>query len=314
MAGTVQFFQFNRKLYQAVGIQPLSSQNSLFASYNWRNLTALVSFLIMFAASTAYFLYGANSFQEYGDSYYLSATLLMNIVCLPTIIPKMTDAFVLMDKFGEIVENLAENDPSSKDKYSKMNEKIERITSRFYAFIMISQNAGMVVASFLPTAIDYFINNLGDESYHFLHPTLWPFDCKTPIGFLIVFVIDCVANVCTQTWLIPTVWFFVGLCWLSIAFAKDIASDLNFLNIGGASEDCHVKLIQRFCEIVQIYADARQLRRLITPLIQYQKISISIRFSALLMNLIEFLECGRLRSFCGSSLVCAFHYYKFKLN
>lgn len=55
--------------------------------------------------------------------------------------------------------------------------------------------------------------------------------------------------------------FFMGLCWLSIAFAEDIAIDLNFLNIGGASNQRRAKLIGNFCEIVGLFADARQLRQ-----------------------------------------------------
>lgn len=104
MAGTIQFFQFIRKLYRIVGIRPLKNQNSPLGSYNWRNLTVLLLFLILFLACVAYFLYEAHSFTEYGGSFYMSISMLIYIVSLPTIIPKMTDIFVLMDKFGEFVD------------------------------------------------------------------------------------------------------------------------------------------------------------------------------------------------------------------
>lgn len=69
------------------------------------------------------------------------------------------------------------------------------------------------------------------------------------------------ADMCVQAWLIPNVCFFIGLCWISIAFAEDIANDLNFLNIGGASKQRQAKLVERFCGVIQLYADARQLRQ-----------------------------------------------------
>lgn len=104
MAGTIHFFQFVRQLYHFVGIRPLKHPNSLFASYNWRNSTVLLLFLIMFTACSAYFLYEAHSFTEYGGSFYMAISLLIHIVSLPTIIPKMADIFVLMEKFEEFVE------------------------------------------------------------------------------------------------------------------------------------------------------------------------------------------------------------------
>lgn len=87
----------------------------------------------------------------------------------------------------------------------------------------------------------------------------WPFDWKTPIGFLIAFTIEFAADIYTQIWLILNMGFFISLCWLSIAFSKDIANDLNFLNFGGASNHRQARLIRRFCGTIQLYADARQL-------------------------------------------------------
>lgn len=59
---------------------------------------------MMFVASTAFLLFQANSFEEYGSSFYISATALMHIGCLPTSIPQADDIFALMNKFEEFVE------------------------------------------------------------------------------------------------------------------------------------------------------------------------------------------------------------------
>lgn len=87
----------------------------------------------------------------------------------------------------------------------------------------------------------------------------WPFNWKTPIGFLVAFTVEFVADISTQLWFNPTLCLFIGLCWLTVAFVRDIASDLNFLNVGGTSCHCRAKFIEQFCKIVELFADARQL-------------------------------------------------------
>lgn len=59
---------------------------------------------MMLLASTSFLLFQANSIEEYGATFYVSVTELVNVVCMLAIIPKMTDIFVLMEKFGEFVE------------------------------------------------------------------------------------------------------------------------------------------------------------------------------------------------------------------
>lgn len=87
----------------------------------------------------------------------------------------------------------------------------------------------------------------------------WPFDWKTPFGFLIAFTVQFVADICIQIWLIPTAGLFIGVCWLSIAFAGDIASDVRLLNVGKTANHNQIKWTEGFCKIIQRYGDARQL-------------------------------------------------------
>lgn len=142
-----------------------------------------------------------------------------------------------------------------------MNAKIEWISKQIYLFFMKSQIICFPFFSLLQTAINYFTYDLGDDSYYTPYFTAWPFNWRTPIGYLVVLAIELLCDLCARAWFVPTVCFFIGLCWLSVAFAKDITIDLNFLNIGGKSNRSQVKLIKRFCGIVQLYADARQLRQ-----------------------------------------------------
>lgn len=153
------------------------------------------------------------------------------------------------------------NNPSSKIKYIKMNGKIDRILKMIISSALKFHTISYVIFYLLRTIIDYCIFNLGDQSYHLFYLTLWPFNQKTPIGYLISLAIEFTTVACSQIWFIPTAAFFIGLCWFSIAFANDVRSDLNFLNIGGTSHQRQAQLMKRFCGIVQLYADARQLRQ-----------------------------------------------------
>lgn len=102
MAAAIRFFQFNRKLYERVGICP--RPNTWFGSYNLRNSMMLLCLSMMLMASTAFLLFQANSMQEYGAAFYVSVSELANIVCIMVTIPKMASIFSLMEKCEEFVE------------------------------------------------------------------------------------------------------------------------------------------------------------------------------------------------------------------
>lgn len=109
MAGKIQFFQFNQKLFRFVGFRPLKSQDSPYASYNWQNLTVLLLHLILFAVTAAFFLFEAHSYAEFGGSFMLCTSLLVLVVNLSIIIPKSADIYILMEKCEEFIEQSKRN-------------------------------------------------------------------------------------------------------------------------------------------------------------------------------------------------------------
>lgn len=56
-----------------------------------------------------------------------------------------------------------------------------------------------------------------------------------------------------------TIGFFIGSCWLFVSFAKDITSDLDLLNIAGKSNRSRLKIRERFCNIVQVHSNVKEL-------------------------------------------------------
>lgn len=56
-----------------------------------------------------------------------------------------------------------------------------------------------------------------------------------------------------------TLCFYASSCSLFITFAKDISNDVSFLIVGGQSNRCHRKMKERFCEIIQLDSNVKQL-------------------------------------------------------
>lgn len=53
--------------------------------------------------------------------------------------------------------------------------------------------------------------------------------------------------------------FYIGSCWLFISFVKDIKNDLDLLNVAGKSKRSRMKVTERFCDVVQVYSNVKEL-------------------------------------------------------
>lgn len=79
------------------------------------------------------------------------------------------------------------------------------------------------------------------------------------MGYLIAFCIEYAgmcAEVCALT---PLLGFFIGMCWIVIALARDLTDQLTHLSYHGHSDQKLTKLKANFNQILQLYSDARQL-------------------------------------------------------
>lgn len=84
--------------------------------------------------------------------------------------------------------------PMSKIKFINMNEKIERISKWIFFFFTGCQIVGFLF-TLLETAFDYSVHMLGDESFRLIFPAEWPFDWRTPFGYLIAFAVELAADI-----------------------------------------------------------------------------------------------------------------------
>lgn len=104
------------------------------------------------------------------------------------------------------------------------------------------------------------MNNKVEKLFLNIHNNSYPFDWKTPLGYLVAFVSEyawslSAASVCMQIFV-----FIFGTSYFFITFANDIAKDLAGLNMSARPSDGHreAKILKRFCEIVHIYSDIKE--------------------------------------------------------
>lgn len=87
----------------------------------------------------------------------------------------------------------------------------------------------------------------------------FPFNWKTPLGYLVAWIIFILAEVCTLILFSLFLCFYVGFCWLIISFVKDIINELDVLTQATDGQQSDRKISETFNEIVDLYSNVRQL-------------------------------------------------------
>lgn len=108
MASNVKLFQTVLELYETMEIHEQKS-NRVADWLNFQNIFFLVSMVIMIVTSAAYFLFRANTVQEYSDTFYVALTVAIclsgNFIVILQIanISKFIstfETFIMKSKFG----------------------------------------------------------------------------------------------------------------------------------------------------------------------------------------------------------------------
>lgn len=90
----------------------------------------------------------------------------------------------------------------------------------------------------------------------------FPFNWKTPIGYILALASEMIAAFWTQLVLVPNGCFLIGSCWFVVAFVDDIVNDVSVLNRYGKWMGNAWKLEQQLYFIVQNIVDVQQLSAL----------------------------------------------------
>lgn len=103
MAGKTQLFHSLRQLYQILGIY--SSETNQTHLFNWRVIFVTSSMILAFITSFAFFLWEAETIDDYGTSFYGSITQLCSVHNFLTIVWKMPLILELFRKFETFIES-----------------------------------------------------------------------------------------------------------------------------------------------------------------------------------------------------------------
>lgn len=139
----------------------------------------------------------------------------------------------------------------------------------------------IVVPPFILTYVSYYFLGLADKSFQDLPmtytlPFRWmnisfasslirisnlrlPMNSKTPLGYLCVLLLEASESFSIVSVALSAICFLVGSCWMFISFANDMTNNLHLLNIGGKSEENHVKMKERLCNVVNFFSDVKEL-------------------------------------------------------
>lgn len=83
----------------------------------------------------------------------------------------------------------------------------------------------------------------------------WPFNWKTPSGYVFAFLDESTVQVIGVLMFLPIIIFLIGSCWLIIVCIKDIGNDLTSLEF----DKNIAELKKPFCNIVKHYSEAKEL-------------------------------------------------------
>lgn len=147
----------------------------------------------------AFMLFQADSIEDFEDSFLIASASFATVLNFGIIaFWKMTKMFQMIQSFERIIEKSkfylekitnfshslikptnnylyseAElNDPGASVKYNKMNEIIER-ASKLYEILLVKISVfAITLPALMMTAINHFVDNLGNESYILPFPVL----------------------------------------------------------------------------------------------------------------------------------------------
>lgn len=97
-------FQAVQKIYKTMAIHPSSSQPYQFCSLNVKLQIFLIIITQTLIASTAFFLFKANTIQSLSDSFYVSLTHVFCLIYIAIKIWKVTDILQLINQYETFIQ------------------------------------------------------------------------------------------------------------------------------------------------------------------------------------------------------------------
>lgn len=92
------------------------------------------------------------------------------------------------------------------------------------------------------------------------HSRMLPFDWKTPFGYFVAWLSEISGCFATYAVEIPLNSLIFASSWLLITINDDLTQELAAFNddLKTLNKSDHLELVRRFCDIIQLYSDAKE--------------------------------------------------------
>lgn len=97
-------FQTVQEVFKTMGIHPSLSQPDRFCWLNVKIYICLIIILQTLTASTAFFLFKANTIQSLADSFYVSLSHVAGLIYILITVWKVTDILLLIDQYEKFIQ------------------------------------------------------------------------------------------------------------------------------------------------------------------------------------------------------------------
>lgn len=184
-------------------------------------------------------------------------------------------------KVNEWIDNIfaGSQNPIAEAEYIKINLNIEQISKIFNLLLTKLTTTGIILPCVIITAINYFIFDLGEDSFYLPIPVMYvwnfisykrdqvitifffrtPFNWKTPFGYLILLSFVCSSVLSMAFCMLPIACFVIGSYLLMISIIKDITkNDFRILSDGISNEN-FLGMSRQFCSLMQKFSQLKQL-------------------------------------------------------
>lgn len=176
--------------------------------------------------------------------------------------------FILNDKIG-----------NNWHLYHGLDVNIEKMSQLMHFAVVYVTTVGTVAFCSLMALINYFVFDLGTESYEDLlfmcvftwQKSVWieyfivvyhfrvPFDWRTPYGYLFMLAMHAMNCVCTTNPCQATLSFLLGSIWALLTIVEDVTNDLDDFAFIDSSNLKRPQFIRHFCKVVEQFSNLKQL-------------------------------------------------------
>lgn len=296
MAGPVKSFQFFQKIHQIIAICPTHPNRDQLSISSKRAIFVIA--LAQVIVPVVIYLYEAESTYDYGFGFFVLICLITCIAVYLLFIWQLENTVKFIETCEHFIAKsecqLIQSKCTAIDyitlvfptgvhsivAYKKSMDQIQLFSQYFYVFMCISFGV-LMCTPIIYSLVRYYIFSMGAKSFYLFVPvwcvnsalmdsfnecesvlfnlTRYPFDWKTPSGYLMAALLQCAGCVCVLALLMQFFNLLIGSCWLFVCIARDITKDWAKFNAAVRSTGGNdAKLTKRFCRLVQVYSDAKQ--------------------------------------------------------